>query len=199
MVAAARRRRAAPSFWRQRSRRLRSARRAGGGAGARQPASGSAAGHLPDRAGQARSGAAQFIEAADKYPSHDGRHRGAIPRRIDPRRPWAATAKPSSVFRKSCRAAGSTLYAQTGRLGLAEAQVAQKKYDSAITIYTEMCRDTSSHMPVDGILMQLGRACALAGRKEEAVARLHARDREFPTSMYIEPTRERELEGVRKS
>jgi TolA-binding protein len=90
------------------------------------------------------------------------------------------------------------LYARTGRLGLADAQVAQKKYDNAITIYTEMSRDTTSQMPVDGVLMQLGRACALAGRKEEAVRAFTRVTEEFPTSLYTADAK-RELEDIRKS
>ena len=38
-------------------------------------------------------------------------------------------------------------------------------------------------MPIDGILMQLGRAYALAGRKEEAVSTFTAETDEFPTSI----------------
>ena len=62
------------------------------------------------------------------------------------------------------KGAGS-IYARTARLGLADAQVAQGKYDNAIQIYTELSRDTSSQMPVDGVLMQLGRAY-VAGRPQ---------------------------------
>ena len=85
-----------------------------------------------------------------------------------------------------------------GRLGLAESQVAQKKYDNAITIYTEMSRDTTSQLPVDGVLMQLGRACARAGRKEEAVRAFTRVTEEFPTSLYTADAK-RELEEARKS
>ena len=53
-------------------------------------------------------------------------------------------------------------------------------------IYTELSRDTSSQMPVDGVLMQLGRACALAGRKEEAVRAFTRVTEEFPTSLYFD-------------
>ena len=53
-------------------------------------------------------------------------------------------------------------------------------------------------MPIDGILMQLGRAYALAGRKEEAVRTFTRVTDEFPTSMYSSDAR-RELEDVKKS
>ncbi len=61
-----------------------------------------------------------------------------------------------------------------------------------------MSRDTTSMLPVDGVLMQLGRACALAGRKEEAARAFTRVTEEFPQSIYFADAK-RELEGVRKS
>ena len=139
----------------------------------------------------------KFIEAADKYPSTAA----GITARYHAASILANLGRYSEAeqrFQEVVSRAGSTLYGQTGKLGLAEVQVAQKKYDTAITIYTEMSRDTSSQMPVDGVLMQLGRACALAGRKEEAVRAFTRVTEEFPTSLYTADAK-RELEGVRKS
>ena len=78
------------------------------------------------------------------------------------------------------KAAAAASTARTARLGMAEAQVAQGKFDSAIAIYTELSRDTSSTMPLDSVLMHLGRAYARAGKKEEAVRVLHPRRRRVP-------------------
>jgi TolA-binding protein len=94
---------------------------------------------------------------------------------------------------------GSTsIYGRTARLGLANSQVAQGKYDNAIAIYTELSRDTNSQMPVDGVLMQLGRAYVRAGRKEEAARTFDRIVQEFPQSSYLSEA-QRELQGVRKS
>ena len=92
----------------------------------------------------------------------------------------------------------NTIYGRTARLGLADTQVAQGKYDPAINIYTEMSRDTASQIPVDSILMQLGRAYARAGRKEEAARTFDRIVQEFPTSNYVADAK-RELETARKS
>jgi TolA-binding protein len=139
----------------------------------------------------------KFIEAADKYPATASgiaaRYHAASILATLGRYPEA-----EQRFQEVVERAGSTLYARTGRLGLAEVQVAQKKYDNAITIYTEMSRDTSSQMPVDGVLMQLGRALALAGRKEEAVRAFTRVTEEFPTSLYAADAK-RELEEAGKS
>jgi TolA-binding protein len=96
------------------------------------------------------------------------------------------------------KAGGSTIYARTARLGLAEAQVAQGKYDSAITIYTELSRDTASTLPLDSVLIHLGRAYAKAGKKEEAVRSFTRVVDEFPQSPYAADAR-RELEETKKS
>jgi TolA-binding protein len=138
----------------------------------------------------------KFIEAADKYPSTQAGiaaryHAAAILSSL------GRYSEAEQQYQEVVSKAGTGLYSRTGRLGLAEAQVAQKKYDSAINIYTEMSRDTTSMLPVDGLLMQLGRACALAGRKEEAVRAYTRVTEEFPQSMYFADAK-RELEGVKK-
>ena len=53
-------------------------------------------------------------------------------------------------------------------------------------------------MPMDGMLMQLGRAYALAGRKEEAVRAFTRVTDEFPKSLYSSDAR-REMEDAKKS
>ena len=92
--------------------------------------------------------------------------------------------------------AGSSIYGRTARLGMAEAQVAQSKFDSAIAIYTELSRDTTSTLPLDSILMHLGRAYARAGKKEEAVRSFTRVVDEFPQSAYAADAR-REMEETK--
>ncbi len=139
----------------------------------------------------------KFLEAADRYPSTQA----GIAARYHAAGILATLGRFSEAeqrFQEVVSRAGSSLYGRTGRLGLAQAQVAQKKYDNAITLYTELSRDTASQLPVDGVLMQLGRACALAGRKEEAVRAFTRVTEEFPASLYFTDAK-RELEDARKS
>jgi TolA-binding protein len=139
----------------------------------------------------------KFIEAADRYPTADGgiaaRYHAASILATLGRYPEAEQRYQEVVSR-----GGDSLYARTARLGLADVQVAQKKYDTAINIYTELSRDPNSQMPVDGVLMQLGRACMKAGRKEEAVRAFTRVKDEFPESMYAEEART-QLDEARKS
>jgi len=139
----------------------------------------------------------KFVEAADRYPTTDPGiaaryHAAGILATL------GRYAEAEQQYQDVVSKAGSALYGRTARLGLADAQVAQNKFDNAINIYTELSRDTNSQMPVDGILMQLGRACARAGRKEEAVRAFTRVADEFPQSMYAADAK-RELEQVRKS
>ena len=96
------------------------------------------------------------------------------------------------------KAGNSSIYARTAKLGMAEAQVAQGKFDSAIAVYSELSRDTTSTLPLDSVLMHLGRAYARAGKKEEAVRSFTRVVDEFPQSAYAADAR-RELEETKKA
>ena len=139
----------------------------------------------------------KFVDAADRYPSTDAgiaaRYQAASILAVLGRYP-EAEQRYQEVFDK----AGNTIYRRTARLGLADVQVAQGKYDSAINIYTEMSRETNSQIPIDSVLMQLGRAYARAGRKEEAAGAFNRIVNEFPESFYTADAR-RELDLVKKS
>jgi TolA-binding protein len=139
----------------------------------------------------------RFLETADRYPKADAGvaaryHAAAILAQL------GRYAEAEQRYQEVVDRAGERIYARTARLGIADTQVAQGKYDSAIAIYTELSRDTTSQIPVDSVLMQLGRACARAGRKEEATRAFDKIVKEFPQSLYLSDAR-RELEEVRKS
>jgi TolA-binding protein len=94
-------------------------------------------------------------------------------------------------------ASSGSIYARTGKLGLADVQVAQGKYDNAIAVYNELARDGNSPIPLDGVLMQLGRAQARAGNRDEAARTFNRVVEEFPLSAYAADAR-REMEEARK-
>jgi TolA-binding protein len=93
--------------------------------------------------------------------------------------------------------AGNRVYGRTAKLGLADVQVLQGKYDSAIKIYQEAATDSKSQLPLDGVLMQLGRAYSKAGKKTEAVHAFTRVVEEFPQSAYAADAR-REMEEAKK-
>ena len=148
---------------------------------------------------QARMEAAlpKFMETAEKFPNTDAGiaaryHAAGILNAL------GRHAEAEQRYQEVISKAGSSIYSRTARLGLAEAQTAQGKYDNAITIYTELSRDTNAQIPLDGVLMQLGRTYARAGRKEDAVRSFTRIVEEFPQSVYAAEAR-RELEDVKTS
>lgn len=139
----------------------------------------------------------KFLEAADKYPNTDA----GIAARYHAAGILASLGRLPEAeqrYQEVIDKAGSRIYGRTARLGLAEVQVLQGKYDSAIKILQDLSTDSTSEIPVDGVLMELGRAYMKAGKKNEAA---HAFSRvvdEFPQSLYAADAR-REMEEAKKS
>ena len=63
----------------------------------------------------------------------------------------------AKTYQQVIDAAGSDIHGQMARLGLAEAQARSGQYDQAITTFRELAQRKDGQLPVDGILMQLGR------------------------------------------
>ncbi len=148
---------------------------------------------------QARLDAAlpKLMAAADAFPSTDA----GITARYHAAGVLAALGRLPEAeqrYQEVVDKAGSRVYARTGRLGLADVQTAQGKYDSAIKIYQDLTTDTKSELPLDGVLMQLGRAYMKAGKKNDAAHAFTRVVEEFPQSLYAADAR-REMEEAKKS
>jgi TolA-binding protein len=86
------------------------------------------------------------------------------------------------------------IYHYTARLGVGESQLAQSKGDAAVTTFRELASDTNSSLPVDAVLMQLGRAALLVGKKEDATRAFTRVVDEFPQSLYVSEAKEKVAE-----
>ena len=147
---------------------------------------------------QARLEAAlpKLLTAADTYPSTEA----GIAARYHAASVLAELGRYSEAeqrYREVVDKGRSGLYGRTAKLGLADVMVSQAKFDDAIKIYQEVSTDSQSQLPIDGVLMQLGRAYMKAGKKNEAA---HAFTRivdEFPQSLYAADAR-REIEAAKK-
>ena len=101
-------------------------------------------------------------------------------------------AEAEQRYQEVIQKAGSrSIYRQTAKLGIGEAQVAQGKGDAAIATFKELSTDTNSTLPVDGVLMQLGRAAIAAGKSDEATRAFTRVVDEFPQSLYASEAREK--------
>ena len=96
------------------------------------------------------------------------------------------------------KSGSKSVYRQTARLGLGEAQLAQGKADAAMTTFKEVSTDSSSMLPVDGVLMQVGRAALVAGKKDEASRAFTRVVEEFPQSLYVSEAKEK-LADIKKT
>ena len=155
------------------------------------------AGTFPSEQAKLDAALPKLMETADKYPSTDA----GLAARYTAASALASLgryAEAEQRYQEVADKAGRSIYGRTARLGVADVQVAQGKYDSAINIYTEISRDPNAQIPVDGVLMQLGRAYTRAGKKDEAAGAFNRVINDFPESLFTADAR-RELELVKKS
>mgnify|MGYP003694157255 CR=1 FL=1 len=80
--------------------------------------------------------------------------------------------------------AGDNIYGQMAKLGLAESQARSGQFDQAINTFRELSLRKDGRLPVDGILMQLGRAYLDAGKRAEAQQTFNRIVEEFPESPF---------------
>jgi TolA-binding protein len=163
-------------------------------------AAGAPAGGLtyPTERERAQAALAKLKAAADAYPSTDAGlyaryQEGATLMALGTPSP-AATAYQQVID----QAGSSSVYGQMARLGLAEAQTRSGQFDQAINTYKELSLRKDSTLPVDGILMQLGRAYLEAGKRTDAQQTFTRLVDEFPESPFTGDAR-RELEGLKKT
>lgn len=138
----------------------------------------------------------KFLETADRYPGTNA----GIAARYHAAGVLATLGRYGEAeqrFQEVVDKGGSGVYGRTAHLGLADAQVAQGKYDQAIKVYQELATDSKSQLPLDGILMQLGRAYAKAGKKDDAAHAFTRIVEEFPQSLYAADAH-RAMEEVKK-
>lgn len=148
---------------------------------------------------QARDEAAlaKFKAAADAYPSTEAGlfaryQQASLLNTLN--RPGEAIV----AYQELVRRAGDGIYGQMGRLGLAEAQMRAGQFDAAISGLKEMAQRKDGALPVDGILVQLGRAYLDAGKRTEAQQTFDQLLTEYPESPYSAEAR-RQLDSLKKT
>jgi TolA-binding protein len=141
--------------------------------------------------------AAKFKAVADQYPSSDA---GLFARYREGATQMALgnTKEAAAAYQQVIDRAGSKLYGQMARLGLAEVQAREGQYDSAISTYRGLADNKDGPLPVDGILMQLGRTYLEAGKATEAQQTFNRVVEEFPESPFSGDAR-KELDSLKKS
>jgi len=161
------------------------------------PETPSAAGSYPSERARLEAAVARFKAAADAYPSTDAglfaRYQEAVGQLA-----LGNTAAAIAAYQEVLRRGGDALYGQVARLGLAEAQVRSGQYEQAITTFKELAQRKDGSLPVDGILMELGRAYRDAGKPAEAQQTFNRLVEEYPDSPFAQEAR-RELDALKKA
>jgi TolA-binding protein len=153
-----------------------------------------AAGSYANERARLQAAVAKFKSAADAYPSTDAgmyaRSQEAVGNVTLGNFTGATTA-----YQEVIRRAGDGIYGQMARLGLAEAQARGGQYDQAINTFKEMAQRKDGPLPIDGILMQLGRTYRDAGKRTDAQQTFNRLVQEFPESPFSADAK-RELETL---
>ena len=161
------------------------------------PGSISTAPYFPTERERAQAALTKFKVAADAYPSTDAG--------IFARYQQAATymtlgtyASAAKTYQQVIDTAGSGVYKQMATLGLAEAQARSGQYDQAINSFKDLAQRKDGTLPIDGILMQLGRTYLEAGKRADAQQTFNRLVEEFPESPFTGDAK-RELDNLKKT
>jgi TolA-binding protein len=164
------------------------------------PAPGAPSGGLyfPTERERAQAALTKFKIAADAYPSSDA---GIFARYQQAALSLTLGTSQGAIeaYQQVIAKAGdNSLYGQTARLGLAEAQARAGQYDQAINAFKELAQRKDGPLPVDGILMQLGRTYLQAGKRADAQQTFNRLVEEFPDSTFAGDAR-KEIETLKKA
>ena len=163
------------------------------------PAPGTPAGGLyfPTERERSQAALTKFKVAADAYPSTDA---GIYARYQEGATSLALGATPGAIaaYQQVIKESGDGFYGQMARLGLAEAQVRAGQYDTAITMFKDLAQRKDGPLPVDGILMQLGRTYLEAGKRADAQQTFNKLVEEYPESPFTGDAR-KEIETLKKA
>jgi TolA-binding protein len=161
------------------------------------PGTPEAKGTFPTERARLQAAVVKFKAAADAYPSTDA---GLFARSQEAAGQLALGNASLAVaaYEEVIKRAGSSIYGQTAQLGLAEARARAGQYDQAITSFRELAQRKDGPLPVDGILMQLGRTYRDAGKRSDAQGTFNRIVQEFPDSPFTQEAK-RELDTLNKT
>jgi len=163
------------------------------------PAPGQPSGGLyfPTEHERAQAALTKFKAAADAYPTTDA---GLYARyqQASTELSLEHATQAAAAYQQVIDQGGSSLYGQMARLGLAEAQARAGQYDQAISAFKELAQHKDGPLPIDGILMQLGRTYIDAGKRADAQQTLNRLVQEYPESPFS-PDAKRLLDGLKKT
>jgi TolA-binding protein len=153
--------------------------------------------YFPTERERSQAALTKFKIAADAYPSTDA---GIYARYQEGATSVALGSTPAGIaaYEQVIKQSGDGFYGQMARLGLAEAQARSGQYDAAITTFKDLAQRKDGPLPVDGILMQLGRTYLEAGKKADAQQTFNRIVEEYPESPFTGDAR-KEIDALKKA
>lgn len=148
------------------------------------------AGTFPTEQARAEAAIKAFTEVTTQYPNTDAAIAAAYQIAAE-HLAMGRAGDAEQGFAAVVAKAGSGFYAPLARLGQAEAMMAGGKTTEALAIYNELSAARDGALPVDGILMELGRASLKAGKTAEARAAFKRVVDEFPESTFVADAQQR--------
>lgn len=150
---------------------------------------------FPTERERAQAAVAKFKLAADAYPDSDAgifaRYKQAATNML-----LGVPAEAATAYQDVIQRNGDGVYGQMARLGLAEAQARSGQFDQAINSFKELSQRKDGPLPVDAILMQLGRTYLDAGKPTEAQQTFNRIVEEYPDSPFNADAK-KELESLK--
>jgi TolA-binding protein len=161
------------------------------------PGTPAAAGTYPTERARLQRATEKFKAVADAYPSTDAGIYARYQEAVD-QVALGNVAGATGAYQDIIRREGDRVYGQMARLGLAEVQALAGQYDQAINTFKEMAQRKDGPLPIDGILMQLGRTYREAGKPADAQQTFNRIVMEFPESPFSQEAK-RELDSLNKT
>lgn len=161
------------------------------------PGTPAAPGTYPSERARLEAAVLKLKAAANAYPSTDA---GIFARYQEAADQLALgnAAAAVTAYQDVIQQAGNGIYGQMARLGLAEGQARAGQYDQAINAFKELAQRKDGPLPVDGILMELGRTYRDAGKRADAQQTFNRLVAEFPDSPFTQEAK-RELDSLNKA
>ena len=154
-------------------------------------------GGYPNQHARLLAAVTKFKAAADAYPSTDAgvfaRYQEGVNRLA-----LGNAVEAAAAYQQVIERSGNGIYGQMARLGLAEAQAQAGKYDDAINTFKELAQRKDGPLPIDGVLMQLGRTYRDAGKRADAQQIFNRLVQEYPESPFMAEAK-RELDTLNKT
>jgi tetratricopeptide (TPR) repeat protein len=160
-------------------------------------ATGAAGKTFPTERERSQEAVKKYKVAADAYPSTDA---GIFARYQEASLDVSLgdTADAIKAYQSVVDRAGDGIYGQMAKLGLAEAYARGGQFEQAITSYKELAQRKDGQLPIDGILIQLGRTYREAGKTADAQQTFNKLVEEFPESPFTADAK-REIEALKKT